>query len=140
MPTASRRQTCLKKEAFRSFSWMLSNCKPRTVDCKIVSPWHIFTDACYEPERTSWKCGVGGLLFDSVGRLRGCFSFCLNDNHLDALGANKKGTIIMEAEFLALICALQVWAPLIRNAPVTAFVDNNLCRDPCGHTCDSSFS
>ena len=116
-------------DAFQSFGSLLSNCKPRTIDCKIASPWHIFTDACYEPERTSWKCGIGGLLFDSVGRLRGCFSFCLSDSHLDALGANKKGTIIMEAEFLALICALQVWAPLIRNAPVTAFVDNNSCRD-----------
>ena len=116
-------------DAFQSFGSLLSNCKPRTIDCKIASPWHIFTDACYEPERTSWKCGIGGLLFDAVGRLRGCFSFCLSDSHLDALGANKKGTIIMEAEFLALICALQVWAPLIRNAPFTAFVDNNSCRD-----------
>ena len=49
--------------------------------------------------------------------------------NLAALGANSKRTIIMEAEFLALICALQVWAGLIRNAPVTAFIDNNSCRD-----------
>ena len=113
-------------EALRDFGWMLSSCKPRAIDCKLVSAWRIFTDACYEPTSASWKCGIGGLLFDSVGS---CFSFCLSDSHLEALGANSKGNIIMEAEFLALICVLQVWANLIRNAPVAAFVDSNSCRD-----------
>ena len=56
---------------------MLESGKPGVISLASSSNWFIFTDACFEPEHETWKCGMGGILVDMVRRAVQYFSFCL---------------------------------------------------------------
>ena len=43
------------------FSRTLEVGKPRIISLASSSNWSVFTDACFEPEHESWKCGLGGI-------------------------------------------------------------------------------
>eukprot|EP00435_Cladocopium_sp_Y103_P004485 s3451_g1.t1 len=111
------------------FLEQISSGPPRRV-CGVTGRcFHVFTDACYEPNDKSWPCGLGGIVYDSDGVALQAFSFCLSQEHILALGGATKKTIIFEAELLAVIVAFTLWKNLLCNAPVVFFIDNNSARD-----------
>ena len=102
---------------------------PREISKSTSNTWFLFTDACYEPSEASWPCGLGGVLVDNVGRSRAYFSHCLNKSHMVDLGADKKKTIIFEAELLAVILAMRVWSSFLNGTQAVFYIDNNSARD-----------
>ena len=117
-------------EAMSLFLALLERGKPGTlVDARSHHQWMIFTDASYDPGHTGWECGIGAMLFSSKGELVAAFSFPLDVSMRAALGEQTKRTIIFEAEFLALVCAMKLWVRYLAWSPVVAFVDNNSARD-----------
>ena len=50
------------------FCKMMESGKPRVISLVSSSNWYIFTDACFEPDHPSWRCGLGGILVDMAGR------------------------------------------------------------------------
>ena len=94
-----------------------------------ASRFYIFTDACFEPDRKEWPCGLGGIVYNSDGTAVQAFSFCLSEHQINMLGGAVKKTIIFEAELLALIVSFVLWKNLVSNAPIVFYVDNNSARD-----------
>ena len=111
---------------------------PRKICGVTASCFYIFTDACFEPGRSDWSCGLGGIIYDSRGLAVQAFSFCLTPSQLDLLGAAVKKTVIFEAELLALIVAFVLWKNIIHSAPVVFYIDNNSARDVAISACSRS--
>ena len=83
----------------------LNHAEPRSLELASDSVWTIYTDACYEPQRTDWVCGLGGVLVNPLGEKVAFFSMELSTEQRRALGAEFKKTIIFEAELLAMVLA-----------------------------------
>eukprot|EP00435_Cladocopium_sp_Y103_P054817 s1566_g18.t1 len=117
------------RSLLKMFSEQLNQGLPRKI-CGVTSRcFYVFTDACYEPDRSDWKCGLGGIIYDHNGHAVQAFSLCLTQDQIHALGGASKKTIIFEAELLAVIVAFSLWKNLLANSPVVFFVDNNSARD-----------
>lgn len=121
------RNDCI--QAMKRFRDFLCENNPRRIMNVSSNTWYVYTDACYEPTSTSWKCGIGGVIYDPSGTPVEFFSMCLSDLHIESLGGKTKETIIFEAELLALVVAMSEWAHLFQGCPVVFFVDNNSSRD-----------
>ena len=72
---------------------------------------------------------MGGLLFDDKGVLVAGFSHALGSDARKLLGELNKDTIVMEAEFVAVLLAFRLWGKRVAHSHVVAFVDNNAVRD-----------
>ena len=48
-------------DALRRFTIFLNYAKPRSLELASDSVWTIYTDACCEPHRENWVCGLGGV-------------------------------------------------------------------------------
>ena len=115
--------------ALKRFADMLQARRGRCISNAAGLPWTIYTDACYEPTFKSWACGLGAILVSPDGVPAAMFSTCLSEQHMAALGAKSKRSIIFEAEMLAMVLAIKVWQPYIGHKPVLVFIDNNSTRD-----------
>ena len=116
-------------QALRRFKNFLQHSPPRRIQRSSHKTWLIFTDACYEPTSVHWKCGIGGVIVSPDGTPYQAFSLRLCDEHIRALGGDRKDTIIFEAELLAVVVAVGLWAPLLQCCPTIFFIDNNAVRD-----------
>ena len=116
-------------DALKRFKSALSLGKPRVIQKATAGVWMVFTDACFEPDSPSWRCGLGGVIVSPDGSPFQFFSHRLCDNHIHILGGDIKQTIIFEAELLALVVAMELWSALFQHAPVLFFIDNNGARD-----------
>ena len=67
------------KRCLERFVKLLTSGDPRVVTASTGNVVHIFTDACYEREASSWVAGLGGVLFDKSSGERSFFSICLTD-------------------------------------------------------------
>ena len=83
----------------------------------------VFTDACYERESRDWVCGLGGVLFLPDGTSQ-TFSVQLDEDERNLMGELRRKQIIFEAETLAALLALSLWAPLLVAFKSFFFVDN----------------
>ena len=123
------------------FCNMMESGKPRIISLASSSNWFIFTDACFEPDHPSWRCGLGGILVNMHGHAVQYYSLCLSDEQISSLGGAGKKTIIFEAEMIAVILALRTWSESIRNSMIVGFIENNSARDiAISATGRSSFS
>ena len=100
------------------------NGRPRLVQVNKQQTWYVFTDASYSKDDPVLPCGVGGLLFDDKGVLVAGFSHALSSDVRKLLGEINKDTIIMEAEFVAVLLAFRLWGKRVAHSPVVAFIDN----------------
>ena len=116
-------------DALNRFVVFLEHADPRRIHLSTDEVWHVYTDACYEPTATSWKCGLGGVLVGPNGVKAAFFSWSLDDDYMGILGAEIKKTIIFEAELLALVLAFSVWRDYVTAKSIICFVDNNSARD-----------
>ena len=124
--------------ALERFKHQLELPRPRLITKSSARTWLVFTDACYEPTATEWKCGLGGVIYDPDGHMVQSFSFSLSDSQIKALGGDQKHTIIFEAELLALVVAASLWQPLFGGCPTVFYVDNNSARDVAISGCGRS--
>ena len=93
---------------------MLENSSPRAISVDGQRPTYLFTDACYNPQ-DDWKCGIGGMLFNHKCQLLAGFSHKLGSSERIMLGEGSSDTIIMAAEFVAVVCAVSAWLPSPSN-------------------------
>ena len=54
-------------QALRRFKDFLQHSPPRRIQRSSHKTWLIFTDACYEPTSTTWRCGIGGVIISPDG-------------------------------------------------------------------------
>lgn len=108
-------------ELFRAY---LVSSRPRELRALNSSPTLIFTDACYESDARSWKCGLGGVMISSNRAQVEFFSLELSDEQREVLGERSKKQIIFEAETLAAVLAFSFWSAVIGNSRTVIFVDN----------------
>ena len=116
-------------DAMKRFSIFLDYPEPRSLELASNVVWNIYTDACYEPTRKDWQCGLGGVLVNHLGQKLEFFSGQLTQDQMIELGVMQKKTIIFEAELLALVLAFSLWRVQLRSASLVCFVDNNSARD-----------
>ena len=116
-------------QALRRFKDFLQHSPPRRIQRSSHKTWLVFTDACYEPTSTTWRCGIGGVIISPDGTPYQAFSLSLNETQIETLGGSRKDTIIFEAELLAVVVAMGLWTPLIQCSPTIFFIDNNAVRD-----------
>ena len=117
------------KFLLKLFCDRLASGRPRVISMSTGSCWYLFTDACYEPEHPSWRCGLGGVLVDMSGQTKQFFSVCLDDDQIAVLGGSTKKTIIFEAELITVIVAIRLWLDIIKHSLVVCYIDNNSARD-----------
>lgn len=111
----------------KEFVEALSSNRPRCVDVSMCETWFIFTDAFYESE--SHPCsGVGGVLVSPSGDALEFFSEALSDDLAVSMGHGSKGTIIFEAELLAIWVTIKLWSKFFTNAELVIYVDNDAVR------------
>ena len=48
-----------------------------------------------------------------------------------ALGGPDKGTLMVEAELLAVVVSIVLWKKTLSNHPLVAYIDNNSARNVC---------
>ena len=116
-------------QALQRFKDFLQHSQPRRIQRSSHKTWLVFTDACYEPTSTTWRCGIGGVIISPDGTPYQAFSLSLSETQIETLGGNKKDTIILEAELLAVVVAMGLWGALIQCSPTVFFIDNNAVRD-----------
>ena len=116
-------------QALQRFKDFLQHSPPRRIQRSSHKTWLVFTDACYEPTSTTWRCGIGGVIVSPDGTPYQAFSLSLSETQIETLGGNKKDTIIFEAELLAVVVAMGLWGALIQCSPTVFFIDNNAVRD-----------
>ena len=117
------------RQLLQLFNSQMLDGPPRKICGVSASCLYIFTDACYEPNRPEWVCGLGGIIYNSHGTAVQAFSYCLSQDQIGLLVGLAKQTMIFEAELLALILAFGLWRNIISNSPVVFYVDNNSARD-----------
>ena len=64
--------------AMNRFRDFLCENNPRRSMVASSRTWYVYTDACYEPTSSSWKCGLGGVIYDPSGAPVEFFSMCLS--------------------------------------------------------------
>ena len=116
-------------DAMRRFVVFLNHAEPRSLELASDLVWSVYTDACYEPQREDWVCGLGGVLINPMGKKVAFFSIQLSAEQRNALGAESKKAIIFESELLAMVLAFSVWRSVVGSSSVICFVDNNSSRD-----------
>ena len=115
--------------ALKRFLIFLEHSGPRRLHLNSGQAWFLFTDACYEPGSSTWRCGLGGVLINPYGVPVSFFSLCLKEEQMQLLGSRAKRTIIFAAELLALVLAFAIWKKRLMAVPLICFVDNNSATD-----------
>eukprot|EP00435_Cladocopium_sp_Y103_P061042 s605_g22.t1 len=81
------------RNLLKMFAHYLQEGAPRRI-CGVTSEcFYIFTDACYEPDRPEWVCGLGGIIYDSTGKAIQAFSLQLSAEQIAALGGKVQGKV-----------------------------------------------
>lgn len=106
-------------------SIFLENAEPRSLTLSSDSVWNIFTDACYEPQRDSWKCGFGECWWTPLG---GDCPFSQLSQWSCRIYESKR-PLSLKLSFLALVLTFSVWRRAITFSSLVCFVDNNFARD-----------
>ena len=116
-------------EAISLYLDLLVKGPPRLVSRMTACPMYLFTDAAYEGQPGSERCGLGGVLLDAHGKPLKFFSLELTRDQRRRLGEGHTSSIIFEAELCAAILAMVVWRDSLCGCPVVAYIDNNSARD-----------
>ena len=111
--------------------------RPREVHRSISQVFFIFTDACFEPESSSVKAGIGAVLADSSGKITHFFSVALEDVLVNAINKSERKTVIFELELFAILCAVICWKQYVTNCGIFIYTDNDAVRD-CLISCNTS--
>ena len=111
----------------QEFTAALSLGRPRTISARLCDTWLIFTDAFYEAESNP-VAGVGGVIVSPHGTIDEYFSEPVEEELATMLGHGTKGTIIFEAELLAVWTAIKIWHNRFSDSMLVVYVDNDALR------------
>ena len=125
--------------ALKLYRTCLESQRPRTVHRSISKVFFIFADACFEPESSSVKAGIGAVLVGSSGKVTHFFATSLKDNLVDEINKSQRKTVIFELELFGILCAVIGWKQFITNCAVVVYTDNDAVRD-CLIACNTSSS
>ena len=125
--------------ALRLYLSCLESQRHRAVYRSISQVFFIFTDACFEPDSSSVKAGIGAVLVDSSGKATHFFAANLKDELVDDINKSQRKTIIFELELFAFLCAVIGRKQFITNCAVVVYTDNDAVRD-CLISCNTSSS
>ena len=114
-------------ESLVRFSHYLKEGRPREVRLFTRETWLIFTDASYEQTHIN-PVGIGCVLVNPTGTPVRFIQEIPDEQLLLELGHTKKGTIIFEAEMLALLLAMRQWKSHFFGRQLVAYVDNDAVR------------
>ena len=117
-------QTRILLEEFRR---ALTTSRPRTISAKLSETWIIFTDAFYDASLEPHS-GAGGVIVSPSGSIDEFFSEPVDPELAVMMGHGTKGTIIFEAELLAVWVAVKLWHPRFANSMLVVYVDNDALR------------
>ena len=111
----------------QEFNESLYSGRPRTISAKLSDTWLIFTDAFYEAS-ADVVAGAGGVLISPSGIIDECFSEPIDMQLSRMMGHETKGTIIFEAELLAVWVAIKLWHVRFSDSMLVVYVDNDALR------------
>ncbi|CAK9115679.1 unnamed protein product [Durusdinium trenchii] len=100
---------------------------PRTLKTFTRDTLFLFTDACFEPDRSD-PVGIGCVLVGTEGRPLEFIAGSPQLSVCEFLGLGAKKTIIFEAEMYALLVGLKVWGEKFANRQLVVYVDNDAVR------------
>ena len=92
--------------------------RPRAVHRWISQVFFIFTDACFEPDSSSVKAGIGALLADASGKIAHFFSVALDDVLVNDTNKSQRKTAIFELELFAILCAVIGWKQFVTKCAI----------------------
>ena len=98
--------------------------KPRLVKSRLANVWHVYTDASFEPSKTNYECGLGGVLVSPDGKAIRCFGAVFGREELSLLMGSGLSNPISLLEGLAVAAALDLWTGLLEGFELVCFVDN----------------
>ena len=102
------------KEAFASNKmWVVDSCDKEV--------FYVFTDATFHEDRSA---GLGGTLFDEMGKALDWFSTQLMPEECDTCFSGNKEQLITELEVLAVLAAISLWSKWLVAKHVVVFCDN----------------
>ena len=102
--------------ALKLYLSCLESQRPRAVHRSISQVFFIFTDACFEPDSSSVKAGIGAVLVVSYGKMTHVFAANLKDDLVNDINKSQRKTIIFELELFAILCAVLGWNNLSQTA------------------------
>lgn len=105
----------------------LNSNRPRLIDAAATTTWFIFTDAFYEKD-AKVCVGLGGVLINSCVEIVEYFSEPAEADLCVLMGHGEKGTIIFEAELLAVWIAMKAWKHMLAGSMIVFYVDNDSVR------------
>ena len=109
------------------FKHALSLGRPRKISAKLHDTWIIFTDAFYEAS-SDVVAGAGGVIVSPYGTIDEYFSEPVDLQLAVMMGHGTKGTIIFEAELLAVWIAVKLWHHGFSDSMLVVYVDNDALR------------
>ena len=119
--------------ALRLYLSRLESQRPRAVHQSISQGFFIFTDACFEPDSSSVKAGIGAVLADASGKV------ALGDVLVNDINKSQRKTVIFELELFAILCAVIGWKQFVTSCAMVVYTDNDAVRD-CLISCNTSSS
>ena len=117
-------QTMILMEEFKR---SLNASRPRTISARLCGTWIIFTDAFYDAALEP-NSGAGGVIVSPTGCIEEYFSEPVEEQLSVMMGHGTKGTIIFEAELLAVWAATKLWHKRFANSMLVVYVDNDALR------------
>lgn len=109
------------------FGAALSAGKPRKICSDLLDAWIIFTGAFYEPTAVVVS-GAGGVIVSPSGKVDEYFSEPIDNDLATIMGHGTKGSVIFEAELLAVWTAVKLWHVRFSNLMLVVYVDNDALR------------
>ena len=125
--------------ALKLYLSCLESQRPRAVHRSISQVFFIFTDACFEPDSSSVKAGIGAVLADASGEITHFFSIALDDVLVNDINKSQRKTVIFDLELFAILCAVIGWKQFVTNCAIVVYTDNDAVRD-CWISCNTSSS
>ena len=119
--------------ALRLYLSRLESQRPRAVHRSISQVFFIFTDACFEPDSSSVKAGIGAVLADASAKV------ALGDVLVNDINKSQRKTVIFELELFAILCAVIGWKQFVTSCAMVVNTDNDAVRD-CLISCSMSSS
>ena len=115
--------------ALKLYLSCLESQRPRAVHRSISQVFFIFTDACFEPDSSCVKAGIGAVLADASAKISHFFSVALDDVLVNNINKSQRKTVIFELEVFAILCAVICCKQYVTNCALVIYTDNDAVRD-----------
>ena len=107
---------------------LLAGARPRLVQAILPPPVRLFTDGACEPAGNgTMTVTIGGVLF-LPGRVPSFFGCTVPEEVTRRWASRSDAQVIGQAELLPVVVAKLIWGPLLVDAALVTYVDNDAAR------------